>query len=366
MARHRPGSPEESLARVVLDRYLRVRRGEAVTIEAWSHALRWARAAVVEARRRGAVPTLVVEDEAAFFRSVAAVGVRGLRRRGPPADGAYLYFPGPEAFPRLFGLPAADRERLLAPHDRNWWQRARRSGLRALEVRVADATETAAERLGVDRAVWEADLRRAIGVDPTRLQRAGDRLARRLARARHLTVEHANGTRLLVERAPRPIVVDVGRPGPRPGAVWSRVPSGLVVVPLRPGRAEGVWEANRPAVDRFADPPVALGARLRLARGRLVEYGFDRGGEPFATAAARLARGRVRAMALTLGLNPRVGAAPEFPELSEGTVGLWLSERPYRPDGPRPRISFLASLEGADVALDGRPWLRGGRPGRSG
>lgn len=362
MAPRRSDPPEEALARVVLERYLRLRRGEALTIEAWSHALRWGRAAVVEARRRGAVPTLIVEDEPAFFRSIAAVGARGVRRPGPPSRGAYLYFPGPEALPRLRGLPAPDRDRLLARHDRAWWQRARRAGVRALEVAVANATESTAELLGVDRGEWEADLRRAILVDPGRLERVGAGLGRRLGRARSLTVEHPNGSRLAAERAPRPAVVDVGRPDPASGRVWSRVPAGLLVLPLRPGSAEGVWETNRPTVDRFADPPVAVGARLRFDGGRLVEYAVDRGGEPIAAAIARLGRGRVRAMALTVGLNPRIGAAPELPELAEGTVGLWLSERPFRPDGPRPRFSFVAPLAGADVAVDGRPWLRAGRP----
>ena len=77
--------PEEALARVVLDWYLAVRPGDVVTVETWNHALAWARPFVVEARRRGAEPSLVLEDEEAFFRSVALPPSRRVPRRIPTA-----------------------------------------------------------------------------------------------------------------------------------------------------------------------------------------------------------------------------------------------------------------------------------------
>jgi hypothetical protein len=356
---------EDALAGVVLDRYLRVRRGEAVTIESWSHALPWARALVVEARRRGARPLLVVEDEAAYFRSLATVGARGTRasRGAPrPAGGAHVYLDGPEEFPRLFGLSAADRDRALARHDGAWWSDARRHRTRAVRLAIADATPTAAVRYGVDRDAWERELLRASLLDPALLRRSGERLLRGLGRARRLRVSHPNGTDLTAERSERAPFVDQGRSDPRGGVVWARIPAGLLLLPLRSTSADGRWEVNRPSHDRFARPPAAVGGRFRFRRGRLGAFEFDRGGEPFAAAQARFGRGRLRAVALTVGLNPRIHSAPELLGLAEGTVGLLLAEGPYRPGGSRPRFSFLGPISDADIEVDGRPWLRRGRP----
>ena len=128
---------------------------------------------------------------------------------------------------------------------------------------------------------------------------------------------------------------------------------------IRGGTAEGTWETNRPAYDRFAQPPVALGGRFGFRAGRLREFAFDRGGAPFGAAYARA--GRARAVALTVGLNPAITHAPEVQELGEGTLGLLLGDAPYRADGGQPRFSFLAALSGAEVDADGRAWLVRGR-----
>ncbi len=351
---------EDALARAILDRYLGVRPGEAVTIETWSHALPWARALVVAARRRGARPSLLVEDEEAFFRSVEVVGSRfpqRFRSGSAGRGGAHIYLDGPEEFPRLLGLPPRDRERLLERHDRAWWTAARRARTRALRVAVGDATPTAAERYGVDRDAWQSELLRASLVDPDVLARRGEAVLRSLRGSPCFHLRHPNGTDLWVDVVPRAARTDVGRPEPARGFVWGHVPAGLLILPLRAHRTVGVWETNRPAYDRFARTPVAVGGRFVFRRGRLAELAFDRGGEPALPPPARFGPGTVRPIALTIGLNPAISFAPEFQELGEGTYGLLLGDAPYRPGGERPRRTFLGALAGAEIETDGSPVL---------
>ncbi|MGA8604549.1 MAG: hypothetical protein WB788_05745, partial [Thermoplasmata archaeon] len=137
MTRPTRSRPEDRLAQVVLDQCLAVRRGETLTVETWDHALPWARAFVLEARRRGCEPTLVVEDEAAFFRSLAQSGSRTVPSAPAAiaeASDAYVYFPGPEHFPRLLGLSAEELDAVLGRHGAGWWRAARRAGLRAARI----------------------------------------------------------------------------------------------------------------------------------------------------------------------------------------------------------------------------------------
>lgn len=363
-----PTRPEDALARMVLGRCLGIRPGEVVTIETWSHALAWARAFVPEARRLGAEPALMLEDEEAFFRSLTIPG--GSAVPGAPAalaerSDAYVYFPGPEAFPRLFGLPARDLEATMARHGPAWRRAARRVGLRAARMSIAGVTPVAASRYDVDLRSWQQDVLRASLVPPERLSQAADPIVRRLTHARRARIRHANGTDLSVRLHPDTWVVEDGRVDAtdrREGRLWTQIPTGLVAVPLTEGFANGVWESNRPAYDRLADPPVAEGGRFTFASGRLREFAFDRGGGLFAGPYALGGQGRDVAAGLTFGLNPAIGRAPELQEVRVGSVGLLLGDNRSIGGRHRSRFSFLAVLSEPDVELDGKPWWEGGRP----
>ena len=203
-------------------------------------------------------------------------------------------------------------------------------------------------------------------MEPPRLVRAATRVVTALGRARRLRVRHPNGTDLTVERAARAPFADLGRPDPAAGIVWSRVPAGLVAVSLRSGTTRGVWESNRSTYDRLVRAPVTSGSRFSFRDGRLVDAEFDRGGEPFDAVVSRVGGDRPRAVAVTVGVNPALTAAPEVESLPEGTLGLLIADAPYRPGGARPTFSFLTTLADADVDADGRSWLRAGRPAEDG
>jgi len=362
------GPEEGALARSTLARYLGVRSGEPVTIEAWSQALPWARAFVVEARRLGSEPILAVEDEDGFFRSLSGGGpVPTAPRALAGFGGAYVYFPGPEAFPRLFGLGAEDLGTALERHRSAWRSAARASGVRAVSMTVATVTATAAARFGVNVDTWRSEVVGASLVPPDRLALAAAALARPLARARTATVRHPNGTRLQLDLRTGRWSEESGRPvrsAHRRDATWTTVPTGRLVLPVAPGSASGSWEANRPAYDRLGEPPVDVGARFTFQDGQLTEVTFDRGGEAFASTYAHARRRPDVVAGLSVGLNPRVARAPEIGDLGAGVLGLRLGG----PRGPGRRrggaAAYVSLLHGADVDLDGRPWLSAGRPVR--
>ena len=357
-----PPSDEETLARGVLGTSLSVAPGESVVVEAWSHALPWARAFVVEARRRGADVVLALEDEEAYFRSLALAG-RGAFPR--PSAGlarvadAYVCFDGPEAFSRLLGLPTGEFAAVLDRHPGPWLRVARQRRLRAARVVAPDITATLADRYGVDREEWEREVLRASLVPPRRIAAAALRLVRHLRGRRRLRVRHPNGTDLVVQLRPGPGALDDGRVGDddrTAGRVWTQVPGGRIVFDVRTGTPEGRWEANRPVYDRFDDPSVSLGATFRFRRGRLAEYGFDHGGDSFGAAYRRAGVGRLRLADLSFGLNPALRSAPELAEFALGSVTIRLGAAP-RSGGWRGRFQYRTTLTGADVEVDGRPLL---------
>lgn len=297
---------------------------------------------------------LIVEDEEAFFRSVRESGSVG-RAPGPAHAGAHVYLPGPEDFPRLFGLPPDDLALVRVRHDGAWWKAARAARTRALRLAVSTITRRAAERFGVDLGAWSAELVRASEVEPDRLRLDGESLLRGLRDRRELRFVHDNDTELTVRPARASAFLDDGRPDPSTGAVWGRMPAGLLIVPIDPASVEGVWASNRPIYDRFAQPPVAVGGRLEFRRGRLVDLSFERGGEPILAAYSHAGRGRDRATALTFGLNPEVVRAPESLELGQGTIGLLIGDRPGGRGPVRSGFSLLAPLAGASMEGEDSP-----------
>ncbi|HUJ77583.1 MAG TPA: hypothetical protein VLX64_01110 [Thermoplasmata archaeon] len=354
---------EAALARRVLAANLALRPRENLTVEAWSHALPWARALVVEAHRIGADPVLAVEDEDAFFDRLAAAPRRDVptapRALLAGAD-AYVYLGGPEAFPRLFGVAPGELRAIADWHSPAWRAEARRRRVRVARLAIADATPVAAGRFGVDVDAWRDELLAAMAVGPDRLARAADSVVRAIASARRLRIRHDNGTDLTVEVLPGSARGDIGRVSPRGPDVPVRLPAGRVTVRLRPGRGTGVWESNRPTYDRFAEPSTWLGARFVLGAGRLREFSFDRGGEAFALGYGRGGRGRELVTELCFGVNPAIDRAPEVGELAAGSVSL-------RIGGRGARFSFGARLHGAALEIDGRPWraVVGRRPRRN-
>jgi hypothetical protein len=358
--------PAGALARATLGAYLRVRPGEPVTIETWSTALAWARALVVEARRMRTEPLLAVEDEEGFFRSLgsggrvptAPVGLAGF-------GGAYVYLPGPEAFPRLLGLRADDLRPALERHGASWRAAAVRSRLRAVRLGIATVTNPAAARYGVDVDAWREEVLRASLVPPNVLDRGARWLARRLSRARRATVRHPNGTSLRIDLRAGHYEEMTGCRSSPGEAIWCDVPTGRVGRGVRSPSVGGSWEANRPAYDRLGDTPVALGANFAFERGALAAVSFDRGGESFVSDYGVRPRRSLAVTGLSVGVNPYVHRAPEIGDLEDGTIGLHLAGTERTAGGTRRRAAFVSLLHGADLDLDETPVLVGGRPIRA-
>src|SRR5690242_5666573 len=90
---------ETQVARKVILEALRLKQGDTVTVETWNGGLSLARRFVVEARKVGAHPILVFEDEDAYVESVRSaprdeVGKMGKHEYGLlSSTDAYFFIP---------------------------------------------------------------------------------------------------------------------------------------------------------------------------------------------------------------------------------------------------------------------------------
>lgn len=340
-----------------------LRRSENLVVESWSHTLPYAAACVVEARRRGARPVLLVEDEGAYWRSVeslsspaswAKVGSHewALLRE---AD-AYVFFPGPADGPRFRALPEPTRSALVG-YNAEWYRRAEKGRLRGVRSLLGYASDARAALWGANGSAWRRQLAEAtVRTDLKGVGADARRASRLLAGTGELRVTAANGTDLrlrLVRRAP---IADDGVISPddlRRGNNMTISPPGAVAVAVDERSAQGVAIANRAS---FLPTGKAEGGQWEFDRGRLTNHWYTDGAACFDEPFAKGGKGRDQAGFFSIGLNPHLGpGVPMVEDQEAGAVTIGVGGNvAYGGTNRGPFTSWIVIGE-ATVAVDGRP-----------
>jgi leucyl aminopeptidase (aminopeptidase T) len=156
------------VARKVLGESLSVKKGESLVVETWNNGLPFARHVVVEARRIGAVPITLFEDEEAYIEGVRkgdadSVGVMGKHEQAMlSSSDAYVFIPGPPigALSRkLERKEVADSTR----YNQSWYEAAAKAKLRGARLPFGYVDEDIARALGKSvRAIVTHQLRGAL------------------------------------------------------------------------------------------------------------------------------------------------------------------------------------------------------------
>jgi leucyl aminopeptidase (aminopeptidase T) len=359
-----------ALAATLLGDVLRLRKGENVVVETWSHSVPYATACVVEARRRGAHPLLWLEDERAFWNSLDGTGnVRQWSRVGAhewaalsKAD-AYVFFPGPGDRPRYAALPDELRRAITSFND-EWYRRARARRLRGVRCLLGYASDLQANAWGVSGTAWRSSLIQGIvGADLAQVRADARRATERLRRGRTLRITGANGTDLTVGLAGRAPVPDDGVVGPEDlsaGRNLTNAPPGTVVVAIDERKTEGTLVANRPSFLRHGR---VEGGQWEFHEGHLLNFWYTDGQSHFEEEFRRAPeRGRDVAGFFSVGLNAALGpGVPQVEDQEAGaiTVGIGGNEG-YGGKNASPFLSWLVLGE-ATVAVDGKPLLDRGK-----
>jgi leucyl aminopeptidase (aminopeptidase T) len=129
----------EKVAKKILLETLRAKKGETLTIETWNNGLPFARRLLVEARRIGAIPVMILEDEWAYVEGVKVapkdvLGSMGEHEHGLLAGSdAYVFIPGP---PIGAYSPSLSREEVAesTKYNRSWYEAAEKAKLRGARL----------------------------------------------------------------------------------------------------------------------------------------------------------------------------------------------------------------------------------------
>jgi len=365
-------SPHDAdrLARRVLTTRLGLKAGENVTIEVFPSSLPWATGFVREARRLGAYPLVHYEDEDSYWAAVDdgkadLIGNPGSHEWATLDEtNAYVFFWGPEDERRMRGLPDKLQERLTA-YNMKWYQRAGKAGVRGVRMAIARATAENARHWGVSLDAWKRELLASSSLDPKSMARDAGKLRRAFEGAGELRVRHPNGTDLRLQLIRRKATVVTGlatpeaiRKRPRHFGFMASVPDGSVYVAPSEKFAEGTVVSNR-NVAGYPEP--ITGGRWTFQDGRLVSQRYRSGDALIRRAYSEGKRGRDLPGMVEVGLDPTVRMAPGMQENERGAVSIGLGSNIAFGGSTNAHFNAILTVSGAELALDGRVIVRGGR-----
>ena len=210
-------SPAATLAGVMLREQLQLKKDENLIVETWNHTLPYAAACVVEARRIGAHPVLVLEDEGAYFRSLqigastaswARVGTHEWALLSKTQ--AYVFFPGPSDRGMVDTLGPTQRQGIPSSNQ-GWVRKARSARVRGVRSVLGYASEPEAERYGVALPTWRGQLiAGTTQADLSAMKSDAQRVRLALKTGKVLRITAANGTDFQVRLRGREPYADDG------------------------------------------------------------------------------------------------------------------------------------------------------------
>lgn len=368
MARSFQAPTPDELARHVLKRRLGIKRGEALVVESFPSSLPWATAFVRQARRMDARPLLLFEDERTYWDTIDSGHVDTIGT--PPesewalleASDVYVYFWGPENHARRSRLPEAVAAKASA-YNREWYDRARRAGLRGVRMEMAKVTPANARFYQIPFREWRNAILTATMRDPSDLKRPIERVSRALARGREVRLTAPGGTDITLALDHGPIRTFDGRcerPGPRRWrfSVMATVPSAVVGSRLKTSVAEGTIAANRPS---YLGTGVAHGGTARFQGGHLVRLSFRAGGNAVRKEYAASSRGRDLVGFIEVGLDPALHGLPDLEDCEAGAVTLGLGTNTSWGGSNRTDFMTWLTVAGGRLTVDGQDVVRSGR-----
>lgn len=356
---------EKEVAKVVLRNSLRVRSGENIIVESWSGALPWARPFVPEARRIGAHPMMLLEDEESYWESVEtarpqALGTVGSHEWSALAKtAAYVFFFGPSEPARMEALRIKNPDALFR-YNPDWYRRAKKARIRGARMQIGRTSQMSADRFQVDLDAWREELVRASLVPPSQLHQKGVKLRRKLATGKRVTVSHSNGTQLEFKLGRFPVQLDdalVDEEDLRAGNNMATIPGGVVGVAVDHTSAEGTVEGNRTAYYPWGPSD---GIQWTFRDGHLTDHAYGMGQEAFEKTYAKAPKGKDRMSFLSIGLNPEITMSPQMEDQELGAVMLRIGGNSFVGGKNNCPFGVWVVIRGANVSIDDHPVVQDG------
>jgi leucyl aminopeptidase (aminopeptidase T) len=294
-----------SVAKKVLSETLKVKKGEAVTVEAWNNGLPFARHAVAEARAMGCTAVMILEDEQAYVEGVKMAPKDAL---GTMGKNEYSLLSGTDAYIFVPGQALGVWSKTLTPselvdstkYNASWYDAAKKAGLRGARMVFGYVGKDVAHMLGksVDELV-RGQLKAALG-DYGVVTRHAGRVASELGDGTEVSLQSAGSSLRFALKGEMEVedgIVD--EKDVSEGGNMTYMPPGLVTKEVDPPSVNGTLKVSE-SLTKFGLLP---GAEFEFKEGKLVSW-KSRDMAKLEKLLKPIAEEKRRLILMGMGLNP--------------------------------------------------------------
>jgi len=337
------------VAKKVLRESLSVKKGEAVTVEAWNNGIDFARVVVAEARTMGCTAVLVLEDEDAYVEGVRrspkdAIGLMGRNEYGLlEGTDAYVFIPGP----LLATYQTRVDPQLMSKSTRynsSWYDAAEKAKLRGARLTFGYIGEEMAGLTGrTVQQLTEKQLNAAL-VDFEDISVTARKLSSILADGSETSL-FTGGSHLEATLKGETAIEDgaVSPQDVKSGNSMTYVPPGFVSKEVDPGSATGTLKISK-SVTKLG---LLKDAKLTFEEGKLVAWQSK--DMPMLNQLVEAVPEEERKLTvLIVGINPRMDYLFGQDRMVAGAVNVG-------------GFGFTACMRGADLTVGGRKVVTGGK-----
>ena len=331
----------------VLNKTLGLKKGESITIETWNNGLGFALEVVRQARKIGAVPLLVLEDEETYLKGLAeapkdTVGLMGKHEYGLLAGSdAYVFIPGPPLGAFYKGI-SRDQYASATKYNASWYKAAEKAKLRGARAVFGYAGKDFVKLLGKsEKEIVAAQLDASLA-DFEKISQTGRAVAARLQDGKEVVLR-GESVRLTFKVKGEMEVEDgmVDKEDVKQGMNVAYVPPGYVLKDVAKGSATGkARAAQSPSTGGMVEDAV-----LEFEKGKLKRWSSEKSADALNRA---VGKGGLPLLYFSVGINPRMKYGYGLDRFVKGAVCLY-------------GFGFTAVCRKASLSVGGRKILDEGK-----
>jgi leucyl aminopeptidase (aminopeptidase T) len=312
------------VAHKVLSESIALKKGESLTIETWSNSLPFALTVSLEAKKMGAVPLMIYEDERSYIEGIGrmpkdALGVMGKHESGLlSGSDAYVFIPGP---PIANYSTEVTRQEYIdsTKYNQSWYKAAETAKLRGARLTFGYVGEDVAGVFGKSpEAIARHQLQAAL-VDFAQVGKKAKEIVGTFVDGRKVTIT-GEGTSLTMELK-GDIEIQDGRTDADDVAAGNNVcyvPPGYAYKDVDPSSVSGKARLS-PSLTRFG---LLEDATLSFEGGNIVKWSSRKSPAVLKALGEAIPEKSRVLYGITVGINPLMKFGFHQDRFPAGSVGL--------------------------------------------
>ena len=353
------------IAENIIEKCLRIKCGEMVTINTWRHTIELAEELAFKCYEIGAIPLITLMTDWLWFKIMSKVSPEKLSRtpihvlEGLDGEDVCINIHGPEEPPTINKVNPENMEALRRAYE-PIIRRERQLKIRVADIYLGKVTLKRARAYGLNYNEWRKTILNALLVNYDEIKSLGLKISNKLINSNEVSIEDEFGSKLKFKIEGRKPIVDDGIIDENDielGMTSIMLPAGKVEIAPIENSANGSIIVK----DHFIFGSKIRNLRWRFRNGKLIEVVADENLHLFTKFYEKISGDRDRIGRLIIGLNPAMKPNNLFDTLIKGAVSIGIGDNSDIGGMNRATAHYSITLINATLKLDDEVIIENGR-----